>query len=182
MESEMTIYNNLHKLCKKQRFAKSTALAEYIHDNFDKMNDGEVRRIATKALSIDECKKILLEYELAFHNTPPKKYMSLSDFNIVATKIFNRYHWKAGGFLIEDNKWTCTVEDDKLTYVNTMCKIDTTCSENKTYLNNLLKKMRNVAENINVKLLVDHHKKNKLTYLTFVCKDATSTTRNEVTL
>lgn len=82
-------------------------VARLIHDNLYKMTLDE--KLQTYSSIVDELKldADLLRFELYNLKVAPEE--KTDDFNLLTqkiTKIINRYQWKAGGFLYEDNEWT----------------------------------------------------------------------------
>ena len=103
-EKELKQYNNLQQLdnnCDKSVCNLSNdekrELAKYIHKNFDKMDESEMKHIVTKCLDMSTIKNILMTFEFNYYNSRPVE-MTLDSFVNKANAIFDRYQTKVGGF------------------------------------------------------------------------------------
>lgn len=134
-------------------------LASYIHKNYDKMDVSEMRSIALKCLSEKKIKKILLEHELKYYNEKSKK-MSLKEFITKTVSILDRYQCKAGGFYIEDTKWSVhdytseehDVRENEVVFSNTIDKLDLEDNETQHYLKRIEKRLSNLSPDIDVEI------------------------------
>lgn len=168
MEKEMKKYNLMHILENGKNYANIShsksknerqELAEYIHTNYDNMDDIEMKAFVLKCLDMNEIKKILLLFELKnYKNKHISQKMSLSDFKNKAICLFNRYQSKAGGFLIEDTEWivydnTTTkyeINENELLFENTINICDVDNDETIMYLDYMVKRLNSLAKNIYV--------------------------------
>lgn len=164
----MKQYNLFHQLEKISNYKNninqsinSQELAKYIHDNYNKMDEVELKMIALKCMDINDYKRIILSYELRNYKPQQKiSIMSLDKFKTHALKIFSRYQCKAGGFLIEDNEWIVhennstkyEVEKNELLFENTINIIDENDNESECFLDYLVEQLNSIADNIEVEL------------------------------
>lgn len=138
----------------------SKKLAQYIRDNYDTMDENEIRTIAMKCLTLSQCKKLLLSYELVNYDNNSDCKLSIDKFMKQAMKILCRYHFKAGGDLLEDDVWTIHKSDSKeyavganeVVFSNTIDIYDEDDKDLNYYLEQLVDKLKNIATNIKVKL------------------------------
>jgi hypothetical protein len=172
IEKNMRIYGLLHKLDVHHNFNDKNAhnMALYINDNphlfYENDNNNEIRSLASKCLTIDECKNILLNYELTYYHNNDDKEMTYDDFVKEVSKILKKYQWKAGGFLIEDKKWKKEIESNgTILFVNTISEVDIESIETKNYLNKIIKRLNNTSKNMEVDLQFKKNKKDKIFYI-----------------
>ncbi len=176
-EKELKKYNNLQQLdnnCNKPSCGLSIEerrdLARYIHKNYDKMDESEMKHIVTKCLDLNTIKSILMSFEFSYYNTKPTD-MTLDKFIVRAMSMFDRYQSKVGGFLIEDKKWVIhksdskyfTVSENGILFQNTIDVLDNNDYGTNEYLNKLVSKLNKLSTNINVKL--EFLEKKKITYV-----------------
>lgn len=178
-KKEIKHYNLLHMIDINNNYGieklsdeeERSQLAQYIHNNFDKMDDVEMQRLVLKCLSITRIKQILLEYEL--ENLKPSNIMAsltLTEFIPLATKILNRYQSKAGGFCFEDNIWTLhtmqsadiTLNEYTIIFENSIDKYDVDDFKTEKYISDIVYLLDNIAENIRVDVHYMKAKKDKL--------------------
>ncbi len=166
MEQEMKQYSLLHRLERETNYqnnisndTNSQELAKYIHENYYKMDEVELKVIALKCMDLNEFKRIILSYELKNYKPEQKiKTMSLDKFKTHVLKLLNRYQCKAGGFLIEDNEWSVhdntsvkyEVEKNELLFENTISVVDEDDNEADCFLEYLVKRLNLIADNIDV--------------------------------
>lgn len=160
IDEEMKKYNSMHKAdIHLNDFEKGDpVLANFIYDNFDKMNEQEMRIIANKCLEFNRVREIVLSYELKYHkiNNPVK--MTLNEFKKYAKIILNRYQWKAGGYLIEDREWRVydsksakyDIKKNELVFENTRCLVDVNDCDTIEFMNNICKKLDGITLNIHI--------------------------------
>jgi hypothetical protein len=176
-EDEMKKYNLMHQLeyyknydiNNKGNDLESEDFANYLYNNYNKMDEIELKKNVLKCISLNNIKKVLLDFELSHHKFIPTK-MTLTDFLSKAKIIFNRYQGKAGGFLLEDNEWSVHeskseefyVKLNELLFVNTLDETDCDNYETEQYLKKLTRKLNTIAENIKVELRYKNEKKNCL--------------------
>mgnify|MGYP000994981911 CR=1 FL=1 len=162
------------------RYDNDGDLANYIFENYDKMDEMEMKKIVTKCLTPLDMKRILLEYE--FKNRPirsPNIEMSLTDFSKYAQKLLNRYQSKAGGFYIEDTVWTMytstsseyDVQDYEILFENSVDKLDSNDNEIKEYLDRLEIILDNICKNIDVEIRYLASKGDSITFILIWCVD-----------
>jgi len=177
IEKEMKQYHHLHQIeqCKNynnkvhtMKEDNKTELADYIHTNYNTMDEIEMKTIALKCLDQNSIRKILLSFELENYQEQPVENMSLTDFTIKARKILQRYQCRAGGFNIEDTEWIVhqagsidhEVMDNEILFVNTIAVCDEEDDELEEYLNNIIKRLNSIATNITVEIREDRGKRN----------------------
>jgi hypothetical protein len=164
LKKQMSQYNNLHKIDTERNYGYDTTkgntdLAKIIHDNYDDMNDDELKYLAIKCMSKKKIRKDLLEYEIKYYNPSPEDF-TLEEFIKQATRIINRYQSKAGGFLIEDMKWILhrsdsyeySVKSNEVLFENSINKLNIYDKETNTFLKRLVNRLNNLATNIVVNL------------------------------
>jgi len=167
MEKYGNYSNDLHKKSYKDR----RELANYIHENYNTMDETEMKIIAMKCLDINKIKHILLNFEIKNFKQEPFEQLSLDKFKLYAVNIFNRYQHKAGGFCVEDREWIIhdntskihKVAENELMFENTISIIDDNDMETENYLLNLIKQLSYIAENIKIEWKQKHVKKSKVT-------------------
>jgi len=160
-ELEIKNYNILQKIdnLKNYKIKKSNKndLAKFIYDNYNKMDDTELKYHVLKYLNEIEIRKILLFFELKNYQCE-QKIMNLNQFIKNANIIFNRY--KNIGFLLEDIDWIMfnknneifDLNDNELIFMNTLDKSNINDYETYKYLKYLVKRLDSLASNINVEL------------------------------
>jgi hypothetical protein len=147
-------------------------LAKYIHDNYHKMDESEMKHIVTKFLDINDVKDILICFE--FNNYKVEsKLMTLDEFIPIALNTFKKYY-RAGGYFLEDRDWITHKSDSKrfdvsaneVMFQNTVNKLDVDdCND---FLERIVEILNNTASNIDVTF--DLVKKKKITYVTIWAK------------
>lgn len=165
---QLESYKNYNKKISLMNTEDQTQLAEYIHNNYNTMDETEMKILALKCLEINSIKKILLSFELENYNEQPVEHLSLTDFMIKAQHILRRYQCKAGGFNVEDTEWivhkTGSIEYDvmenEILFANTIAICDEEDDELEDYLNHILRRLNCIAKNIIVEIREDHGKRN----------------------
>lgn len=174
-EQEMKAYNLLHKLEYYNNFDVNVStkskkekeeLATYIHDNYNKMDEVEMKLIALKCMDINKIKNILLSFELDNYKVKPSTNISLDQYVNEAFKIIIRYQHKGGGFLLEDAEWKVyrsgsseyEVEENEVLFVNTLDKSDIDNEATDIFLRKLSKRLNMISKNINIEMrqMYDH--------------------------
>lgn len=146
-------------------------LAEYIYNNYNTMDNYEMKIISSKCMDINEIKKTILAFE--FKNYKPEisaDIISLEEFSKKATKIIAKYQGKAGGFLIEDSEWTIHKQDsikyeireNELLFENTLSFFDDEDDETEEFLDCLISRLNTIASNIKVHLKFKEHTYSKV--------------------
>ncbi len=168
-EQEMKKYNTLHKLEYYNNFNADISnksknekdeLALYIHDNFDTMDEIEMRHMALKCLDMNKIKKILLSYELNNYKNKPITNMSLDAFLKQAIRVITRYQHKAGGFLLEDKEWKVyrhgckeyDVENNEILFVNSLDRSDVDDENTDLFIRKIVKQLNMISKNITVEI------------------------------
>lgn len=105
----MKLYSNQHLIDSHSNYGNvmvgaNPLLAQTIHRNFDTMGEEEMKHIVLKCLDNKTIKHELLKFELN-NLTLDTKQISLKNFVKEVKRYLIRYHWKAGGFLLEDSEW-----------------------------------------------------------------------------
>ena len=165
IESELRNYNFLLKLEKLKNYnsdilkpTKDTELAEFIHENFDKLDDNSKKDILVKCLKPNEIDMILLRFELMNYDKKCKVELSLDEFEKKAIETINKYHWKGGGHKIEDNEWIIhkhdsefyTVRTNELLFENTLDVSDLHDEETEHFMKHLVRQLNSLSTNIEV--------------------------------
>lgn len=164
-ELDNTDDNYVTHLSKEQK----TELATYIHDNYGRMDEQEMKCIAMKCLDLNEIKEILLSFEFVNYR-PESKEMTLNKFIKEAMKMFDKYY-RIGGTLIEDEKWIVhksdsnkfEVSEHEVLFHNTIDNMDVNDGGIQDYLGRLVKNLNRIAPNVDV--VFDIVEKKKITYL-----------------
>jgi hypothetical protein len=101
-------------------------LVDFIHNNYEKLSDEDLKSILTKILDIKQVKKFVLLYDLLNHTPIKDNNLDLFSFKKIIDNYLNRYTHRAGGFNLEDNTWRCSFNayEKKLSYLNTVSKLD----------------------------------------------------------
>lgn len=188
MDKQMKIYDYLHGLSNSKQVpyydtnTNHTEHAFFINKYYNCFEDNYIRTLASKLLSLDKCKQIVLDYELTFFEPIVKEYMSLKQVEFEANKIFTKYHWKVEGDILEDNIWILHTPDNsikyeinsnEIVYENTIHKKNKDCKELDTYLDKLCNRLNKLAKNIVVEYRFKKSKTNKLIYILFWFADIT---------
>jgi hypothetical protein len=133
---------------------KNTDIAAYIHDNFHKMDESEMKYIVTKILDIDTIKEMLMTYD--FDNYEYETVdMTINEFVSFALNMFKRYHKLCGDYL-EDKDWVVHKCDSKkfdvgkneVMFLNTVDKIDV--DDVTEYLDKLVENLNKGVFNMDV--------------------------------
>jgi hypothetical protein len=169
-EQEMKLYNIKHNLEKNKNYINRVntvsknekhELGKYIYNNYDKMDEIEMKLFVLKCMDINEIKRTLLLYELKnYQHKSPKNTKTLNEFKYDALKVLKRYHWKAGGFFVEDSDWiihntTSTnheIRENELLFENTISRCDVDDDETDMYLQLLVDRLNLIAKNITVEI------------------------------
>lgn len=196
---EMKHYDLLHQMDSQKNYLRNNdcqtkenkkILAEFIHNNYDKLDDNELKIIAMKCLTSNEIKKILLSYELKYHDEETYDKMSLDEFTKKATYYLNRYQCRAGGFFIEDQEWSIyryddnelglDIKENEVLFENTVFITYSNDYETVKYLDNLVDKLNSIASNISVELR--ENKEGKIVHLLLWATDNDMDVENIVSL
>ena len=172
-------YNNDQNFSASDKsYLTSSDIAQLIRENFNVMTLEEKKTILAKCMSVNRVNKELLEFELQHYKQKPQE-MTLNKFKKCALKIFDRYQWRAGGFLIEDREWTVHTDTSKhydvrqgeLLFVNSVSNADEDDNETSTYLKRLLHLLNTLCANIKVELRYQHPKKDGIDWILIWCTD-----------
>ena len=188
IDKQMKIYDYLHGLSNSKQVPyydtdtdhKDNAF--FINKYYHCFEDNYIKTLASKLLSLDKCKQIVLDYELTYFEPEVKECMSLKQVEIEANKIFTKYHWKVDGDILEDNVWTLhtpnnsikyDINSNEIVYENTIHKKNKDCKELDEYLDKLCNRLNKLAKNIVVEWRTKKSKTNKLIYVLFWFLDTT---------
>lgn len=166
MKINMKKWNDQHKLELNQNYGLDNGnssnndkhiMAQYIKNNFDKMNSDNMKNTLIKIINDKRTKNILLEYELKYLKLQPQN-MTLDEFETAAQKILERYQCKAGGFYIEDRIWTVhkidstkhDVKENELLFENSVDKYDFDDNDTQKYLKRIVKKLDSLSNDIKI--------------------------------
>ena len=166
---ELETYKNYKNMGNKRKKKNDKKIANYLNENFNKMDEIELKNILLKCLDIQQIKSLLLNFELKNYKEKPLKQLPLNEFLKKALKLINRYHWKAGGFLFEDNEWLIyksdslkyEIKENELLLENTIDYSDLNDNLNDKYLKKLINRLSLIAENIKVELRQRTNEKSK---------------------
>ncbi len=168
-KEDMLLYDAQHRLeeCENYGFNLSnntdrntTSIANYLHDNFHKIDNEEMSFLLNKCLSLNDKKRFLLEYELKNYKETPCDVMTLQEFSEKASSILKRYSWRAGGFLLEDRIWTkyehgaegFEIKENEIVFQNSVDKGDLENFETRIFLRRIVNRLNGICPNIKVKL------------------------------
>lgn len=187
----MAYYNTLHEIDSHKNYGINSSvkklpieledtekLAEYIHNNYNKMDDCEMARLASKLTTKDDIKSRLLSFELQFYQPKESKEMSLDSFLNEAKKVLHRYHQKAGGYYIEDSEWTVHRNDsDEYSVMPNEVVLENSVSSrfvtrSADYLGLLIDRLNKIASNISVKLDFENSEEEELCWLLLRCVES----------
>ncbi len=134
------------------------ALAKNIHKNFNAMSSDGLKNTVIKCMTEKQIKKIIMEFELRHYRPVSKGDMSLEKFIKKALRVLSRYQCKAGGYYIEDTKWTVhrsnsddyEVEDYQTLLVNSIDIKDHEDNETIEYMKNIVEYLNCLSDNIEV--------------------------------
>lgn len=185
-DDEMKKYELLHKIDYRGNYkpdfipknTNDSNLAKYLYDNFDRMDEIEMKKIAMNCLNINDIKRILLNFELNNFKKEPEQ-LTLDEFAIEAKKILRRYQSKAGGFLLEDPDWNFyktsiskyDVRSNEVLFENTINMMDFDDTDTEKYLKKIVERLKIIAKNVKVELRYMKERKNKVVYLLIWCKN-----------
>lgn len=155
-------------------------IAEFIHQNFNTLDESDMVKMVLKFLSPNEMKHILLKYELK-NWSPIEKNMSLNEFTQQTQKILYRYQSRAGGFLIEDRHWTLHtsesskyhLHDNQVIFENTISAEFINDPETREYIQNILSLLNRMTKNVRVKVHTYLSERDNLYWIIFKCKEPT---------
>lgn len=133
-------------------------LAEFINKSYDTMSDTDLLLSLSKCMPTQFTKSLLLKYELENYTPNKLDYMSLSKVKPIISSMLYKYTWKAGGFSIEDNEWSCydynttehTVKEYELIFTNTIHSSECYTNETCEFLYLIVNRLNNLATNIRV--------------------------------
>lgn len=195
-EYEMILYNEQHKADKLKNYnyfqppKNSSEIALHILNNFDKMTEQEMKEMASKCLSLEQAKSILLSFEMEYYVQKPVPQLSLDEFTKICLSKLNRYHWKAGGFFFEDYEWGVyrygsskyCVEENEVLFENTVDVSDILDSNTEKYIMNLERILSSIAETITIDIRKKDNIKGKTIYILIWCTDQSYEDKVEVGL
>ncbi|ARF09808.1 hypothetical protein Indivirus_3_57 [Indivirus ILV1] len=170
----MKTYNYLVQLDKLKNYSyivnnvNNEDIAQLIYENFDKLDSTGKKKLLMKCLSDREIDRYLLKYELSNYNIKCNEELTLNEFEKKAINVINRYHWKAGGYKIEDSEWIIHRENSKsyevlaneLVFENTIDRSDINDEETEFYMDQLIRHLNSLGTNIEVEYRYKN-KKNK---------------------
>ena len=97
-------------------------IAQFIYENYDKMKDEDIKYYVTKCLSVQDMRRILLEFELRHKRSEQQANMlEHEEFIKCAVQILNKYQSKGGGYKLEDTQWKISLRTPlKIKFTNTI--------------------------------------------------------------
>jgi len=171
-ENEMKKYCKLNLSSRKHdsNMGERSTFAEFLFNNYRKLEESEMRVLVNKCLELQDVKEILLNYELNhFQNTQPTE-MTLNTFIKTAKQIFERYHALESNF--EDKEWILhesgslhyQVDQNEVIFENTIKIVDYD-SKTRTYITNLIHRLKSISINIKVNAKCKEDYKNKIMHI-----------------
>lgn len=193
LDAEMKRYNNMHLVDTQYDGLKKSDnnLAEYIHDNVDNMDEHEMRLFANRCLNYLEVRAILLDYDLKYYKyKQSEEEYTLSEFKKIAQKVFHKYHWKAGGLLIEDSEWTFhdsssnkyNIKGNEILFENTVPIVDTDDYNTSFYLDKLVERLSRMSANILVEYRTKQNYKSKFMSILIWMTDKNDKRKSKISL
>ena len=161
---EMNLYDSLHKITENSDYK--------VKENFKFNNDINKSELLIKYLSDNKIDQLLLEYEMENYEFDKKEY-TLNEFKDYTIKLINRYHHKAGGFLIEDSKWTehtnlsnkYSINKNEIWFENSIDTIDSKDRNIIIFMNRLNRCLNNSCSNLTIKHIYRESKKDNITWI-----------------
>lgn len=169
---ELKIYNVIYDMDRHGNYyplpqsynEQTKTMAKFIHDNYDKFTDDELKIHAMKCIMSNDARRILLDHE--FYNyefeNDTKETMSLQQVKKYIGKFFYKYQSKAGGFYIEDSVWSYydnkindKIPEYKIMFENTVDKIDFVEIETTSYIERLDEIFNVIAKNIKCTITIN---------------------------
>lgn len=182
MDSSLN-YATLYQFEAKRNYSNDNDLCDesvlnYISSNYDTFDDSELEKVALKCLSQNSLKQIILKYELK-HYRSEQQDMNLTQFKSEALKLLQRYHYKAGGFLLEDPDWIVyeypnyqyELQENEIVFINTINRTDVDNEETDQYLNLLTERLHSLTKNIKVDMRYKKHHNSKTIHVLLLCVD-----------
>lgn len=194
IETDMRRYNTQHVItaCSnygiKLEHTDKSHLANYIHDNFDTMDDYEVRHIAYRCLTTNQLKSIVLNHELTHLEYESEEHMSLQTVAQKVIELLQRYQWRAGGYKIEDPQWSLYahtskdrhVEENEILLENTIDRDFSMDLETLDFLNKIVRLANQLAHNIYCELRFKDVREDRLSYIyIWLCDDIIAKPKTE---
>jgi hypothetical protein len=145
---------------------KDNKLGEYIHNNYNKFDEYEIKKVAMECLTIAEMKRIILEYELTNYKYEGKN-MTNEEYISEVMKNMIKFNKRAGGDYIDNLRWEYNNEHNR--FENS---IDIALKNNPDildYLNKLGFYLDNIALNKSVDL--EFEEIDKMIYIYYVIED-----------
>lgn len=179
LENDMKIYDVMHKMEAHKNYfiideqqTKNVDLVQYIHNNYDKFDHGDLKQCLMKCITEKEMRRIILNYELQHYTTDPVDNMEFFDFCAKSKQIFDRYQGKAGGFHIEDEWNVHTYESEEhnvknyeVMFENSIENYFVDDGETENYLFHIDRILNGLANNINVEIRFREDTKFKITWI-----------------
>lgn len=147
---------NIYKLDQGVTKQSSKDMGSYIYENYYKMDESEKKIICNKIISIYDLNKILLKYEID-NLVFDEKISDTHELIITIDKLLKKYHYKAGGFLFEDNIWRLydvvsgqkkyDLKPNEYIFDNSIKAIDVEDSECYTFVNSLVSLFSRLTDN-----------------------------------
>lgn len=159
---------------------------KHINSNYDTFDKSELEKVALKCLSQNGLKQIILKHELKHYRDEPED-MELSQFKDVASKLLQRYHYKAGGFLLEDPDWVMHsppdyqygLQENEIVFINTINRTDADNEETDQYLTLIVERLQSLTKNIKVDVRYKKHHHSKTIHVLILCVDKNITVEDD---
>jgi hypothetical protein len=103
---EMNEYDHLHRISIEEEKCDLSDLAEYIHKNYNKMDDDEMRRLLVKSMTSAEVKRSIYNIEFKYYKPDEIKEITLDQYVDEAMQYLNKFLLTSIGHKMEDNMWT----------------------------------------------------------------------------
>lgn len=159
---------------------------KHINSNYDTFDQSELEKVALKCLSQNGLKQIILKHELKYYRNKPQD-MKLSQFKELASKLLQRYHYKAGGFLLEDPDWVIHLppdyqyglQENEIVFINTINRTDVDNEETYQYLTLIVERLQSLTKNIKVEVRYKKHYHSKTVHVLILCIDKNITVEDD---
>ena len=166
IRNSMKLYDMYHKLDEHRNFLFTTLddtdsakeLANFLNQNYDHLGNEELGSILKRCLTPNGIRRIVLHHELKYYDGPEPKEMEMDEFIQEARQLFRRYQCKAGGFFFEDFEWSLfrygdgngDIKDCEVVFENSVSKIDVDNPDTVEYIDLMVRRLDNLATNIDV--------------------------------
>lgn len=94
-------------------------MAEFIHKNFNLMDESELKNVVTKCMTYDDVCHVLLKFEFENYN-PERKNMGVVEFKKLIRESINKFQGIVGGTHLRCRKWNELITDKDIQLWNSI--------------------------------------------------------------